>query len=92
MSDALFQTLLQGVLFIMVLMLIPSGYRLVRGPRIADRLLALDLITTILVGIMVLLALLDSQALLIDVALGLAALSFVATLAVARFVAEGSVF
>jgi multicomponent Na+:H+ antiporter subunit F len=92
MNEALFQTILQFTLFFMVVMLIPTAYRMVRGPRIADRLLALDLITTILLALIVLLALIEVQTLLVDVALALSALSFVSTLAIARFVGEGRVF
>jgi len=92
MDEGLFQTILNGVLFVMVASLIPASYRLVVGPRIADRMIAIDLITTILIGIMVLLALIEAQSLLVDVALALSALSFVATLGIARFVGQGRVF
>jgi multicomponent Na+:H+ antiporter subunit F len=92
MSESVFQIILQMVLFLMVLMLIPAAYRLIRGPRIADRMLAIDLITTILLGIIVLLAVIERQTLLVDVALALSLLSFVATLALSRFVGEGRVF
>lgn len=92
MNEAVFQTILQATLVFMVVMLAPVAYRMVRGPRIADRLLALDLITTILLAIIVLLSVLEVQPLMVDVALALSALSFVATLALARFVGEGRVF
>jgi multicomponent Na+:H+ antiporter subunit F len=92
MNEALFQAILQFTLVFMVVMLIPTAYRLVRGPRIADRLLALDLVTTILLAIIVLLSVIEVQTLLVDVALALGALAFVSTLAIARFVAEGRVF
>ena len=92
MPDAIFDTVLQVVLFLMTLMLIPTAYRLIKGPRIADRMLSIDLITTLLTALIVLLAVIEEQSIFIDVALALSALSFIATLAIARFVGEGSVF
>lgn len=83
---------LQITLVIMVALLLPAAYRIIKGPRVADRLLGVDLITTLLVGIIVLLAAIDNQSLLIDIALALSALSFIATIATARFIGEGRVF
>lgn len=79
-------------LIVLVALLIPAAYRIVRGPRIADRMLGVDMITTMLLGSIVLLAVITDAALLIDVGLAVALLSFIGTLAIARFVAEGRVF
>lgn len=79
-------------LLVQVALLIPCAYRAAVGPKIADRLLAVDLITTILIGIIVVLALIDDDAALIDIGIALAALSFIATLAMARYISEGKVF
>jgi multicomponent Na+:H+ antiporter subunit F len=79
-------------LVIVVGLLIPAFYRVIKGPRVADRLLGVDMITTLLIGSVVLLAVIAGQAILVDVALAVAALSFIATLAIARFVGEGRVF
>jgi multicomponent Na+:H+ antiporter subunit F len=92
MDETLFQNLLNYVLIFMVFMLVLTSIRLIKGPRIADRMLAIDMITTILIGIIALLAVIEEQSLLVDVALALSALSFIATLAIARFVGEGRVF
>lgn len=86
------QNMLLVVLGILVALLIPAGWRLIFGENAADRLLANDMITTLLLGIIVLLAALENQGFLVDVALALAALSFIGTLAIARFVGEGKVF
>lgn len=79
-------------LFVVVLLLIPCGYRVWKGPQIADRLLAIDLMTTLIVGIMVLFALIDGIPMLVDLGLAMAALSFIATMGIARYVADGKVF
>ncbi len=84
--------ILQLVLVLLVLLMLPCGWRFWRGPSVADRLLAIDLITTLLAGVMVVLSLILEQSLFVDVALALGALSFIGTLAFARFAIDGSVF
>lgn len=79
-------------LFVTVFLLIPCTYRAYKGPSIADRLLAIDLITTLLISIIVLLAVLNNISFLIDIGVALAALSFISTVALARYIAEGRVF
>lgn len=92
MSSPLVQVMLDITLVVLVALLIPTAYRMVKGPRIADRMLALDMITTLLLGLIVVLSAIEGVSLLVDVGLGLAALSFIGTLAIARFVGEGRVF
>jgi len=46
----------------------------------------------LLIGIIVLLGLVQGSSLVIDVGIALAALSFVGTLAVARYISDGKVF
>ncbi len=84
--------LLNLTLIVLVLLLLPCGWRAWRGPTTGDRLLAIDLTTTLLAGAMVVLALLTRQPMFVDVAIVLGALSFIGTIGIARFVAEGSVF
>lgn len=79
-------------LIIMIGLLMPCVYRVFVGPSGADRLQATDTITTLLIGIIILLALVQGSSFVVDVALALAAFSFVGTLAIARYLAEGRVF
>ncbi len=67
------------------------GVRLLRGPSLPDRLLALDTLYISTVGLVVLLGLRLDTSLLFDVALLIAMLGFVSTVAVARFVTRGDV-
>ena len=85
-------TVLQLALSVFVLLLLPCGYRAVRGPSPADRLQAVETTTTLLIGIVILLTLLQDSALSFDVGIALAALAFIATLAIARYLSEGRVF
>jgi multisubunit Na+/H+ antiporter MnhF subunit len=76
-------------LIVCVLLIAPCVYRLYVGPTVADRLQATDIISTLLIGIIVLLTLAQNESLLFDVSLVLAVFSFVGTLVTARFIAEG---
>ncbi len=90
--SVLAQTLIQIAVVIMILLILPCAYRVFVGPTPADRLQAIDALTALLIGIIVLLALIQGTSFVIDVALALAAFSFVGTLAIARYLSEGRVF
>jgi multicomponent Na+:H+ antiporter subunit F len=89
-------TLIDGglilALMVMVVLLLASSFRVIRGPSPADRLQAIDTMTTILIGIIVTLVLVQRSAFLIDVGIALAAFAFVGTLAIARYLSEGRLF
>ena len=85
------QTAIQVVLLIMVGLLIPASYRVVVGGTLADRLLAVDLVTTLLIGIIVLFALVENSEIFIDMAIALAAFAFIGTISIARYISEGRV-
>jgi multicomponent K+:H+ antiporter subunit F len=67
------------------------GWRLLRGPDLPDRILALDTVYINAVALVVLLGLRWQTALLFEAALIVAMLGFVATVAAARFVSRGDV-
>ncbi len=67
-------------------------WRVWRGETVMDRLLAADVIGTIVLAIFVLLGLIHGNELYIDVALGFAALTFISTIALARYIARRQVF
>jgi len=83
---------IQAALIVLVVLIIPCAYRVWRGPSPADRLQAIDAITTLLIGIIVVLALLRGTVMFIDVAIALAAFGFIGTIALARYISEGKVF
>ncbi len=91
-ESPLAQTAIQVILLIMVALLIPAAYRVIVGETLPDRLLAVDLITTLLIGIMVLLALVEESEAFIDMAIALAAFSFIGSISIARYISEGRVF
>ncbi|HWV02517.1 MAG TPA: monovalent cation/H+ antiporter complex subunit F [Devosia sp.] len=63
-------------------------WRLVRGPHLADRVLALDMLTMLGIGVIATFAVRTATSLYIDIAITLALLGFVATAAFARFLLE----
>lgn len=81
-----------GALVILVLALIPATYHIWTGPSAMERLQALDLTTTVLVGVIIVLGIVLKNSLITDIGIALAAFSFVSTLAIARFISEGRFF
>lgn len=65
---------------------------LLRSHDAPGRIAVLDMLSLVLVALLVLLALLRGESYYLDAALGLALLSFVGTLAFARFHARGRLF
>jgi multicomponent Na+:H+ antiporter subunit F len=63
--------------------------RLVRGPDLANRVVALDLLSILGVGIASAAAVVSGDAVYLDVALILALIAFVSTVAFARYAEEG---
>jgi multisubunit Na+/H+ antiporter MnhF subunit len=63
-----------------------------RGDNIIDRLMSADLLGTLTLAVLVLLALIERDSIYIDVALGLAALGFIGIIALAKYVADEQMF
>jgi multicomponent Na+:H+ antiporter subunit F len=64
--------------------------RIVRGPTLPDRILGLDLLTTLGVGIIAVFSMRADLSLYLDVAVALALVGFVATAAFARYILSRS--
>ena len=73
------------------LTLLLCGWRLLLGPTIADRVLALDTLYLSLVALVVMLGLRWQTPLLFEAALIVALLGFVGTVALARYLSRGDV-
>ncbi|OEO30925.1 cation:proton antiporter [Devosia insulae DS-56] len=59
--------------------------RLIRGPNLGDRILALDMITVLATGFIAAVAVLTGFSLYVDIAIALALVGFLATVAMARY-------
>ena len=79
---------------IIFLILIGTGIifcllRLIKGPTSADRLVALDTLSTITTALLVLLGFLFKRYVYLDVAIVYALLTFIGAIAVARYLEKG---
>ena len=79
------QTLAGALFVVLAIALVLAGWRMVRGPSLADRFVALDMLTAVAVGFTAIAALATGRALFMDVALALSLINFVATAAFAAF-------
>lgn len=77
--------ILFAVLPAMSLAMVLAFVRLVRGPTLPDRVVALDLIGTLGMGMIAVYAMARDLPVLVDVAIVLALLSFLGTVAFARY-------
>lgn len=72
--------------FVMVMLSVALGFvRLAKGPTLADRVVALDMMTVIIVAFCGLYAIFSGVAAFLDVGIVLALVGFLATVALARF-------
>ena len=62
-----------------------AAYRMIKGPGYADRLVALDMLTAVVVSLAALTSIVTGRAAFIDIALGVALINFASTCAFATF-------
>jgi multicomponent Na+:H+ antiporter subunit F len=66
-----------------------SFVRLVRGPTLADRVVAMDALATMAIGALVIVAIVSGVVLLLDIALAIALVVFLGTIAMAMTIERG---
>lgn len=82
--------ILYAVLPILILAGIVAFVRLAKGPTLPGRALALDLMATIGIGMIAVYAILTHQPVILDVAIVLALIAFLGTVAFAYYVERGA--
>lgn len=80
-----FELGVQWVLAILMLSVVLTTIRLAKGPSLADRVIALDLIVAASVSLLAVLSISFQKVVFLDVAIVLALMSFVGTVAFALF-------
>lgn len=70
---------------LLTLALLLTIVRLIRGPGLADRILALDMITMLAVGYIATFAIRTGFSLYLDIAISLSLVGFLSTIALARY-------
>ena len=81
---AQFSPLFYGILSVLALMLVLCLVRAVIGPRIADRLVAVNMMGTMVMASIALLAVLKNEGYLVDICLIYAMISFLAVVVLTR--------
>ncbi|GAA2851478.1 multicomponent Na+:H+ antiporter subunit F [Aminobacter aminovorans] len=77
-----------GVLTISFLLVV---VRVVKGPSLPDRILALDMLVAVAIGFIAVLGVRSGFTLYVDIAIALGLVGFLATVAFARFVISGGI-
>jgi multisubunit Na+/H+ antiporter MnhF subunit len=90
--ESILRIVLYSALLIHIVLMGIAFYRVLRGENAVDRLIGLDLISTITLAVLVLVAMIARDTVFIDVALGLAALGFISTIALAKYMADEQMF
>lgn len=78
-----------GAAVVLGIMILLAVIRLVKGPGAADRVVALDTVNTIVVGMMIALSAAFKTLIYVDVAIVYALLSFASTVFIARYLGGG---
>lgn len=75
----------QGALVLLLAGMALVIVRLIRGPNLGDRILALDTLTMLGVGFIAVIAILTGFPLYLDIAIAIGLLGFLSTIALARY-------
>ncbi len=81
---------IQGVLFLYGAALLLALWRLVKGPTLSDRVVALDFISTCLIGMIVVDAIITGASYFLTVAIVAALVGFVGSVAFAMYIQKGA--
>lgn len=84
--------LLDFSLTLMVLAIIPCIYRVIKGPTVPDRVVAVDAMTTVIVVMLGVYSFVRGSVFFMDVALVLSIISFVGTVTISKYLDEEVVF
>lgn len=74
---------------VLALSLVSCFYRLLAGPTLCDRVVAMDTITTIIIAMIAVYCMKEGNAIFYDAILVLSILGFVGTVSMAKFLAKG---
>lgn len=90
-EHSLVDTVIEAGLIVSSGLTLLCGYRVIKGPTVPDRMVALDTISTNIVAIGVLVSLLTGQGYFVLISLVLAVIGFVSTTAVSMYIKEGDI-
>ncbi len=73
------------LLYIQIILSAFCLYRIIRGPSIADRMVAIDIFGILVVGICAIMAILTQRSFILDIGIAWIILSFIGTLTLAKY-------
>jgi multicomponent Na+:H+ antiporter subunit F len=79
-----------AALVLVSLSLFLAALRLFRGPSLADRVVALELIAGLMVGVIAIIAIISDQGVLIDVAIAVTLVGFLGAVGFSRYMEKGT--
>ena len=85
-TDALLNFAVQVALALLCLSFALTVFRVIRGPTLPDRILALDMLVATAIGFIAVIGIRTGYTLYVDIAIALGLVGFLATVAFARFV------
>jgi multicomponent Na+:H+ antiporter subunit F len=83
--DGVPDVVIEAALLALALSLLVTFYRIVRGPSLMDRVVALELVASLVAGIVAVFAIGTDEPALLDVAIALALVAFISAVAFARY-------
>ena len=83
--DGVPDTIIELAMLALAIALLVAFWRIVRGPSLMDRVVALELAATLVAGIVAVFAIGTDDPALIDVAIALALVAFISAVAFARY-------
>ncbi|MDX1437451.1 MAG: monovalent cation/H+ antiporter complex subunit F [Anaerolineales bacterium] len=90
--NELLNLVLYFALFIHVILVAMVVYRVWRGENAIDRLSGVELVGTLILAVLVLAFLINRNVLYLDITIGLAALGYIGTIALSRYVVNENIF
>lgn len=90
-TPAFLELAIEASLIVAGVLTLLASYRVIRGPTVPDRVVALDTIGTNVVAIAVLFALSADRGLFVTASLVLAIIGFISTVAVSQYLTEGDI-
>lgn len=79
-----YELFLKGILIVLAIMILLCFIRAVRGPKVADRIVAVNMMSTMVMVIIAILALLLKEGYLVDICLIYAMISFLAVVVLTK--------
>lgn len=86
--ENLINLIIWSVLFAHLLMTLAALWRVWRGENSAARLAGLDLVSTLTIAILVMISMIRQESIFVDVAIVVAALGYLSTVALSKYIAD----